>query len=195
MSFRHSLSARRPALIAFAFICSVSLFGAGPLANATTVTTYQFHGTTVRAVETSYSEDGCVETFTYVEADKSLVYYAHGVYDYCQDIVYESADGTATPDDLTVKGDLSTARLVASIPLYSYVAEAPGEVIDLDLAFTATGPRQREKQSFHRGIPGVMQFVFNGHTTRRSATTTGSLETDDAQISRRGYVTVQVDHD
>jgi hypothetical protein len=31
--------------------------------------------------------------------------------------------------------------------------------------------------------------VFNGHTTRRSATTTGSLETDDAQISRRGYVT------
>ena len=174
----------------------VTLCFAPPEAANAAVTVQKFRTVDYQVLASSYSNDGCVEDQTYLDAsfDRGIgeyfVAYARYAYDYCTDI--QIADLSYEGEgDLTVDASLSRATLTAEVWPEGYDPE-PEDIVRVTEFFTATGPRVRGHDTTTFGIPGEVRYVAHYSGVSRSANASGTFDFDVATISkvRSGYVVV-----
>lgn len=132
---------------------------------------FQSRGTVVQANDETF--DGCVYEYTAVFASESWVDYFSYTYNECTG--EESyVTGSAVPSVFQVTKNLSSAHVVATIPLYNDMGEYLGDVL-LDNTWTATGSAVRERSSYTTQLPGSFRYTYRSNGTSAPATVTGTI--------------------
>ncbi|GEK21025.1 hypothetical protein [Cellulomonas xylanilytica] len=155
---------------------SATLGIASPTSAATHVTRTVIRGPLIQAQADVL--DGCIEQHLYVQAmqdstGQPLVLVLDSRVDVCGGNGGSFAEGTAVPTLLQVHPSLSSAHLVASVPLLTPDGRSAGTV-ELDLTFTGTGATTRTH--FRQSVTdptGGTTYTFTDRSTSRSATATG----------------------
>jgi hypothetical protein len=83
------------------------------------------------------------------------------------------AEGQAEPEMLVVKRNLSSARLVATVPLVSMTG-GPSETLTVDLSFSGVGPTSKSTDRYTVRDPDGTTYVFWNRSSSRSALVAGS---------------------
>ncbi len=147
-------------LVAFAF--STSAPRAHAAASGSTFV-FRFHGMTAFAVFDSLSPDGCVDTFVFLEAQKSGTSLEAdvfiGKFDFCTQMDLLEASGSTFNPDFQISKKLDSASLNATISVFDFVSGNTFNV-SVSTTWTATGPLSHEIQSFHFHTKG---FIDNFH--------------------------------
>ncbi len=122
--------------------------------------------------------DGCIEQHLFVQAfvddqGRPFVVVLDSRVDICGGDSGSFAEGTATPEVLDVRPNLSTGRLVASVPMVFSDGTSAGTVA-LDLTFTGTGPISRQHIRQTVRDPGGTSSTSTDHSTSRAATVAGT---------------------
>jgi len=119
------------------------------LAASGTSAHFTFHGLTAFAEFDTYSPDGCVETFVYVD----------GQYDYCTQTLLLSAFGSASNPNFQIDKKLGSASLNTTIPVTDYVSGNTFNV-SISVTWTAIDALMHENGTFHFHSKG---FIDNNH--------------------------------
>jgi len=160
--------------------------GAVPAQAATEVFKERLKGPVVEVFASSPSDDDeCLTIDTHVRADRETVQYDRAVFDHCNGELVELEFGLGTPTVFEVTKRATSARLVAEVELLDErTGEPTGEVIDLDLTFTATGRARHVRSSFSETTPEG--FKFSTRTIGKFAPATVTGFGDDVQFARIG---------
>ncbi len=170
---------------------SMTVVTAGPSAAAPTTVSKDVTKTVAVYGQTT-SSDGCVTEDTVVFATQDNVQYQHATFD-CRTGVTTGVVGEAAPERLNVRGDLSTARVVADIPLLDYnTLEPTGEMLSLDERFTAVGKAvtNRSVDTFHSPGVTLQKVTLTQKSVEAVGQGTVSLETGFMTTSREKILSV-----
>ena len=133
------------------------------LAASGTSAHFTFHGLTAFAEFDTYSPDGCVETFVYVDGTQGHKYTEGdvfiGQYDYCTQTLLLSAFGSASNPNFQVDKKLGSASLTTTIPVTDEVSGRTFNV-SVSITWTALDALMHENGSFHFHAKG---FIDNSH--------------------------------
>jgi len=116
------------------------------------------------------------------DPDVYNVYYSHHSIDFFAGQVRSSSSGFVDPTSVTVDGGLGGTHVVATVPVTNYVT-AEITLMPLDVTFTAVGPRQHRATTYTTSIPGVHRTTYKSSGVTRTATVSGTLQSDNASIS------------
>ncbi|MBX9245615.1 hypothetical protein ICW40_12465 [Actinotalea ferrariae] len=169
------------ALAAAGALALVALTGlVGPAGAATETTRTRIRGPLIQAQADVL--DGCIERHVFVQAmadttGEPIVLVLDSRVDVCGGDTGSFGEGQATPDLLDVRPNLSSGRLVATVPITTFDGE-PAGTIELDLTFTGTGPitatRFRQKVT----DPGGTTITTTIRDSSRAAVVTGEPAID-----------------
>ena len=133
------------------------------LAASGTSAHFTFHGLTAFAEFDTYSPNGCVETFVYVDGTHSHNYTVGdvfiGQFDYCTQTLLLSAFGSASNPNFQIDKKLGSASLNTTIPVTDYVSGNTFNV-SISVTWTAIDALMHENGSFHFHSKG---FIDNSH--------------------------------
>jgi hypothetical protein len=176
---RHVL---RPLLVGFALLMLLS-FAATP-ASAATVYNSRISGSAVYA--SSQTSDGCSYTYESVSvyqtkpAAPTLFYYASGYNCATGESYYYCAEGS--PTTYSIGGNLSTARVIATVSLTDCQGTSTGLTENIDVTWTATSPVFKGAYSSRSTVPGYYVDTYRSSGQFRYASVSGSI-TGDGYIS------------
>ena len=159
-------------LVAFAFPTSAHAAGSG------SATVFRFHGLSAFADFDSFSPDGCIETFVFVDGtqsgNSSEADVFIGQFDNCTGTLLLAAFGSTFNPTFQVGQKLGSASLSATIPVFD---EVSGNTFNVSVSqtWTATGPLSREIESVHFQTKNFIEnFHFNDAFRDASASGTVS---------------------
>ena len=173
------MSAPRPALRALmttvgAAASASALLAASALPAHAATEVFRDKMTGFVAEASTFSEDGCIVSGTDVQASRTLVRYSTFSFNTCTGEEGAFAFGSGAPTVFEVDKKLSSAHLVAQVPLSDPLTGAPtDDVVDLDVTWTAVGPATKLRESFSQSRPGDFTFTFRTVGTFVDATAEG----------------------
>jgi hypothetical protein len=187
------LSLRRLiALVAIVPLAFIGLLAASGSAQAATeMFKHRFRGYVVQGFSESF--DGCVSEFTSVSADERQVFYFAVTFNMCteeESFVF----GSAAPEVFDVSRRLSSAHVVATIPIFD---ELTGELVDeieLDNVWTATDRPVKVRSTFSEQLPGAFRFSTSFNGMFAPATVSGTVDLDEGSIGKFSTMEMFISH-
>jgi len=139
------------------------------------------------------TQDGCTSTSTTVDAGATRVVYTHFTYDACTGEA-TALLGSAPPTTFDVRGNLSTAHLVATVPLTNLGTGEPAGQVVIDDTWTATQQATKGKYSYSTNTPGEYRYSSRSAANQAPATVTGTVAFDYGYIWKVTMMEISVTH-
>ncbi|KGM01122.1 hypothetical protein Q760_03695 [Cellulomonas cellasea DSM 20118] len=141
------------------------------------------------------TDDGCTTTFVGAASDETTTWYANESYNRCTG-EGSGVLGSATPTTFTLRGNLSSGHVVATIPLTDlYTGEPAGEIL-VDNTWTATAKPTKSTWVTSVNLPGSFRYTNRLTALSAPATATGTVPMEDSgTVGRSSWMYIQVSHD
>ena len=175
-SIDHLRHALRPLLAGIALL--TLLISTTTPASAATVHNTHFRGNSVYTYSETY--DGCGYGYASLSvsqvqpAPPTLFYYASG-YNCTPEGGYYYYCAEGLPTTYNVGGNLSTARVTATVSLTDCAGTSIGQSKNLDVTWTATSPVSKGGYSSRNAVPGYYVESYRVNGKSRSASVSGSI--------------------
>lgn len=186
--FRHRLTAAVAtcALTALALVLAPATAGA-----ATDVYKERFRGVVLDG--STSVDDSCTSTSTRVVADATRVLYVRVIRDGCTGEI-SGVFGEAPPTVFDARGNLATARVVATIPLVDLLTGSPAGEIVVDDTWTATGRAAKSKSTFRTNLPGELLYSQSSIGSTAPATVTGTVPLESGSLWEYNTMVITITH-
>ena len=157
---------------------------------ATSVFQQSFRGPGVSGYAST--QEGCIRTSTTVDADATRVFYSFTVSDDCAGVA-TVVFGSAPPTTFSVRGNLATGHVVATIPLRGADGLPAGEVL-VDDTWTATEPATKGTYVYTENLPGEYRYSSRASGSRAAATVVGTVPLDEGYVWKTNQREISVTH-
>jgi len=191
---RRRSSARRGIVAALATVLLVPVMVAlGPATAHAAIWVWSQHARDLTVSAYGSTDDGCTTTSTTLDASATRVLYSAWSYNACtgeESGVY----GWTAPTSFSVRGNLATAHVVATIPLTNaYTGEPAGQIL-VDDTWTATERATTSTYSYTANVPGEYRYISRSSGSVSPAVVTGTVPLDEGYVWKIRSMEISVTH-